>query len=43
MNNQGNKIAQKESEKSPEKALKDTEICDLNDKEFKIAVLIIMS
>lgn len=39
MNNQGNKMAQKESEKSPEKGLKDTEICDLNDREFKIAVL----
>lgn len=39
MNNQGNKTAQKESEKSPEKELKDMEICDLNDREFKIAVL----
>nr|ACC62065.1 hypothetical protein [Rhinolophus ferrumequinum] len=39
MNNQGNKTAQKESENSPEKELKDMEICDLNDREFKIAVL----
>ncbi|KAF6390297.1 hypothetical protein mRhiFer1_007871 [Rhinolophus ferrumequinum] len=39
MNNQGNKTAQKESEKSPEKKLKDMEICDLKDREFKIAFL----
>ena len=37
MNNQGNKGIQKENEMSPEN--KCMEDCDLNDKEFKIAVL----
>lgn len=39
MNNQGNKEVQKENEKSSESKLKDIEDCDLNDREFKIAVL----
>lgn len=39
MNNQGNKATQKENAKSPENDLKDMEICDLNDREFKITVL----
>ena len=39
MNNQGNKAAQKEKEKSPENKLIHMEICDLNDREFRIAIL----
>lgn len=39
MNNQGNKTTQKENEKSPENELKAMELCDLNDREFNIAVL----
>lgn len=32
MNNQGNKVSQKENKKSPEKKLKDVEDYDLNDR-----------
>lgn len=39
MNNQGNKAAQKENKKSPGNKLKDMEICNLNDRKFKIAVV----
>ena len=39
MNNQGNEADQKGSKKSPENKLKDMEDCNLNDREFKIAVL----
>ena len=39
MNNQDSETAQKGNEKLPENKLKDMEICDLNDREFKIAVL----
>ena len=39
MNNQGNKAAQEENLKSPENKLKYMEICDLNDRKLKIAVL----
>lgn len=38
MNNQGNIVAQKD-EKFPENKCKDMEICDLNGREVKIAVL----
>ena len=38
MNNQGNIGAQKENEKSPEAKLQVMEDCDLNDREFNIAV-----
>lgn len=38
MNNQGNMWAQKENEKSPIK-LKVMDDCDLNDREFKTAVM----
>ena len=37
MKNQGDKADQKENEKSPEN--KDIEICNLNGREFKIALL----
>ena len=43
MNNQASKAAQKESEKSPETKLEHMEICDINDREFKIAVLKILN
>lgn len=39
MNNQANKSAQKEDKKFPENNLKDIELSDLNDEEFKIAIL----
>lgn len=39
MNNQDYKAVQKENEKSPEMKPKDTEIYNLNDREFKTAVL----
>lgn len=42
MNNQGNKVIQKENEKSPENKLKDMEYCDLNDREFNIHNLIVI-
>lgn len=34
MNNQGDKAAQKEREKSPENKIIDIEICDLSDNKF---------
>ena len=39
MNNHGNKVAQKEQEQSPGNKLKHIDICDLSDRECKIAVL----
>ena len=39
MNNQGDKAAQKEREKSPENKLTDIEICDLTDREFRMVLL----
>ena len=36
MNNQGDKASQKERGKSPENKLTDIEICDLNDREFRM-------
>ena len=39
MNNQGDEIVQKEREKCPEYMLKDIEICDLNDREFRNTLL----
>lgn len=39
MKNQPDKTTQKGNKKSPENTLKDTEICDLNIKEFNMSVL----
>ena len=39
MNNHCSKSDWKENEKSPEIKLKHMEICDRNDREFKIAIL----
>ena len=39
MNNQGDKATQKERENSPENKLTDVEICDLNDREFRMVLL----
>ena len=39
MNNQGDKISQKEREKSPENKLTDIEICDFHDREFRMVLL----
>lgn len=39
MNNQSNKAAQKSNEKYPENKLKNMEICNFNDREFKMALL----
>ena len=38
MTNQGEKASQKERENSPENKLTDIEICDLNDREFKMVL-----
>ena len=39
MNNQGDKESQKEREKYPENKLTDIEICDINDREFRMVLL----
>ena len=39
MKNHGNVVSQKENDNSPETKLKATEYCNLNDREFKIAVM----
>ena len=39
MNNKGSKAAHKENKNSSENKLKDMEICNMNDREFKSAVL----
>ena len=39
MNNQGDKASQKERKKSPENKLTDIEICNLNDREFRMVLL----
>ena len=39
MNNQGDKASQKEREKSPKNEFTDIEICDLNDREFRMVLL----
>ena len=43
MNNKGSKAAQKENENSADNKLNDMEICDLNDRQSKIAVLEILN
>lgn len=39
MNNQGNKDVQEENEKSQETKLEAMEDCNLNDREFKMAIM----
>ena len=39
MKNHGNTISQKENDNSPEIKLKITEVCDITDRECKIAVM----
>ena len=39
MNNQGSKASHKEREKSPKNKLTDIEICNLNDREFRMILL----
>ena len=39
MNDQGSETSTKENKKSSESKLKDMEICDINNREFKITVL----
>lgn len=43
MSNQGSEVAQKQNEKSPGNKLKHMKICGISDREFKIAVLKILS
>ena len=43
MNDQGSETSTKENKKSSESKLKDMEICDINNKEFKTTVLKILN
>ena len=43
MNNQDSKAAKKMKKKSPESKLKCLKICDINEREFKMAILKILN